>query len=147
MDDSLPLLVPDDGWGEITIEKNSSEEISSGEQRAKSSRKLFKVVGRRGLYVGSVFVLWLSTVVVSAGIWSHYGLHQRTLTTVGASQMTYSPAQSEIEYFVLTFQQNISEVHRDFRDPDTVDEAWLGLYARELFGRSTKVITADNFTQ
>ncbi|KAF2169469.1 hypothetical protein M409DRAFT_20685 [Zasmidium cellare ATCC 36951] len=42
--------------------------------------------------------------------------------------MTYSPVQSEIEYFVKTFDHNLVNSPVEFQDPDTVDHAWASLY-------------------
>ena len=77
---------------------------------------------------------WTATIALSVYIilTRTWGSNRFQQTMLFPSQMTYSPAQSEIEYVVRAFDHNLVNSPIEFQDPDTVDAAWAGLYDGEL---------------
>ena len=105
------------------------EESSSrlGGQRA--SRKWWSALRLLGHILPWSIIALLSIDAIKARTWSSNRFQQ---TKRFPSQMTYSPAQSEIEYVVKTFDHNLVNSPIDFQDPETVDGAWANLYDGEM---------------
>jgi hypothetical protein len=83
----------------------------------------------------AVIFPWTAAVALSVYIvlTKTWGSNRFQQTKLFPSQMTYSPAQSEIEYVVRTFDHNLVNSPVKFQDPDTVDAAWADLYDGEFY--------------
>jgi hypothetical protein len=90
------------------------------------------------IFAGLLLALWVLSAVASSAAFHYYQRRHYY-----DPQITFSPAQSEIEYIVQNFQQNISEASVAFRDPLTVDDAWDDLYNGMLTTRF-RYMPADN---
>ncbi|KAK7890231.1 hypothetical protein LTR67_008116 [Exophiala xenobiotica] len=75
--------------------------------------------------IGWALVVVLSLALLHNNVWGSDRFQQ---TKLFPAQLTYSPAQDEIEYRVQTFQQNLQDSLLEFQDPEMVDQAWSDLY-------------------
>ncbi len=132
MNDAV-LLLTDEELDDDILEKRY--DLGYSRHPLDVSRRFGNGTWSRVCYIGGLLVIWLSTAVVSSGVWN-YWLHSGHKSDMNRDQLIFSPAQSEVEYLVQTFQQNISEVPVSFRDPDTADMAWDDLYNSKWRGRS-----------
>ena len=131
MEDIFPLLDANSPNSEVS---STGEDIEEGGRpewkpfdRARAHRARWTILFRIANYILPwTFTMVLSLYVIMNRTWRNTRFQQIKLFP---SQMTYSPAQSEIEYVVQSFDHNLVNSPLDFQDPATVDDAWASLYA------------------
>lgn len=101
----------------------ASSNIGTGRRRRNIPLLIAKII----LFI----VPWLTTIILSVTLlrdrsWGHNRFQQ---TKTFRSQLTYSPAQSAIEYGLHLFDRNPESGPMKFRDPNLVDQAWRDLYS------------------
>ena len=119
--DSSPLLSDDFYWDEVVIEKHTLDHADGGQHNSEFSQQ-YTSKRRRLLYAGALILPWMLTIVLSIYVGNVWAQDR------DRCQQTFSPVQSAVEYGLKTFEQDITDAPAEFRNPDTVDEAWFNLY-------------------
>ena len=118
---SCPLLAEKPCTDDALLSRHSFE-VAEALEEAECSKQDHTSTKRHSHRKGAIAVCWMISVFLSGYLGSNWPQSRN------AYQQTYSPVQSEIEYVLKTFEQDIVFAPIEFQNPDTVDEAWLSLY-------------------
>lgn len=129
-----PLKQESDGQSDV--ESLRSETSNGASIRVRPSWGRLQYISWSSHIISWTLVLVLVLLQIRANTWGSDRFRQHKLFP---SQLTYSPAQDEVEYVVKTFEQGIEGVpfgmSPEFEGPpsDRLDQAWSDLYNCKSF--------------